>query len=262
MRKIEKTDAVVLSSIKYLESSKIISLYTAEHGKVSVIAKGARQKKNKFGAALETMTHIRAHVYYKEGRGLQILGECDIINSFRHVAEDLGKMSVGLAIVELVNLVSHEEEKNLEFFQLLVEILTQLDRATRHPEVLLPYFEIHCASILGFHPSLDHCGSCGNELRTSDATDRNFTVQVGSGGFFCSRCSRGFDTGYRLSAPAFEALLTLIHLSSEQVLKHFPEDKAVYEEVMKLLWTYMRYHIPGIKALRSQKVFGMILQSA
>ncbi|MBI5464877.1 MAG: recombination protein O N-terminal domain-containing protein, partial [Ignavibacteriales bacterium] len=42
---IVKTDAVVIKSMKYSDTSKIVALYTKEFGKLSVIAKGARANK-------------------------------------------------------------------------------------------------------------------------------------------------------------------------------------------------------------------------
>src|SRR5688572_11101322 len=40
---ISKTDAIVLHARRFRESSKIVTLYTREHGKIGVVAKGVMQ---------------------------------------------------------------------------------------------------------------------------------------------------------------------------------------------------------------------------
>ena len=63
----EKAGAVVLRTMKYRETSLIVTLYTDLFGKVSVVVKGARQPKGKYGTVLQPMAHIRAVIYRKEG---------------------------------------------------------------------------------------------------------------------------------------------------------------------------------------------------
>jgi DNA repair protein RecO (recombination protein O) len=262
MRTIEKTEAVVLRSMKYLESSKIVTLYTAEYGKLSVIAKGARQRKNKYGAALEPMTHLSAIVYRKDGRNLQVLGDCDIVHPFRRLMEDLDKMSVGLAVIELMNIVTHEEEKNSTLFALLVETLHHLDIATEPPSLLLYFFELHLSSILGFHPAFELCAGCGKNIRGHGGVKNDLWVLMGSGGFLHEGCYRESGAGYHLSVKAFDLLLHLLDSPPGSVMEGNTRNKPVEDEVGRFLWTYMQYHIPGIKLLKSQKIFSVLLQSA
>ena len=48
------TDAIILHSFRYGETSKIVRLLTRDHGPQSVIAKGAMNPKSKFGARLQS----------------------------------------------------------------------------------------------------------------------------------------------------------------------------------------------------------------
>ncbi len=262
MQIIEKTEAIVLRAMKYLESSKIVTLYTEEHGKISVIAKGARRKNNKYGASLEPMTHVMAVVYRKEGRDLQILAECDIVRSYRRISESLQKMSVGLAMIELMNLVAHDEEKNSALFWLLAETLHHLDASHAQPSPLLYFFELHMSGLLGFHPALDRCAACGRAFTDHPPRKMDIRVLMESGGFLSGACAKKSPGGYRLSVEAFELLLALAHASPAEVPEIVNRDKVVEDETGNFLWTYMQYHIPGIRALNSQKIFTTILQSA
>ena len=99
MSSIVKTEAVVLKSMKYRETSKIITFYTRDFGKVKAIAKGARQPKNKFGSSLEPMSYVLVVLYRKEHRDLQLISQCDLIKTFRHLSEDLDKMAVCMSAI-------------------------------------------------------------------------------------------------------------------------------------------------------------------
>ena len=106
---IVKTEAIVLSAMKFRDTSKIVRLYTREFGKVSVVAKGARDAKSKFRSALQPMSHVSAVIYKNDNRELQLLSQCDSITSFHHLTEDMEKMCAALSALELVDVVTHDE---------------------------------------------------------------------------------------------------------------------------------------------------------
>src|SRR5512144_3411374 len=80
------TPAIVLSAVRYGESSKIVRLATREHGVQSAIAKGALRPKSRFGAALQLLSEGQAELLVKEHRELHLL-----------TAFELGRLHVGLA---------------------------------------------------------------------------------------------------------------------------------------------------------------------
>ena len=259
MSEIVKTEAVVLRSMKYLESSKIVTLYTRNFGKVSTIVKGARQPKSKFGSSLEPMSYVSVVFYKKEGRDLQTLSQCDVLQPFRMLSEDLGKMSVGLAIIEIVNAIAHDEEKNIPLFNLVIGVLTALNEAEKNFQSLLYAFEIHLSRILGFQPVFDRCISCDRPVGGHLPGEDEITFSLDRGGPQCGDCS---GTGGRAFLVARRNLITLQRIVS---ISHLPdvcaidiqkEDRA---EIGDFLWTYLYHHVSGMRSLRSEKIFAAIL---
>ena len=59
------TEAVVLSSMDFGESDKIITFYTISFGKLKGIAKGAKRSKKRFGINLEPFSLVRLHFFEK-----------------------------------------------------------------------------------------------------------------------------------------------------------------------------------------------------
>ncbi len=144
-----KTEAIVLKSMKYRDTSKIVTFYTKEYGKLNGIAKGARSAKNKFGSALEPLTHSMLVLYKKEHRDLHLISQCDAIDSFRNFTEDLDRMSIGLAVLELVNQLTHDEERKPALFPLLLETLSALNSSTKNYETYLQAFRLRLAALFG-----------------------------------------------------------------------------------------------------------------
>ena len=77
---ILRTEAVVMKGWKLGETSKILSLFTRDFGKVKVVAKGGRGSKSKFKGCLEPLTHLRIFYYDKRTRDLQLLSQADLID--------------------------------------------------------------------------------------------------------------------------------------------------------------------------------------
>ncbi|NIR44131.1 MAG: DNA repair protein RecO, partial [Gemmatimonadetes bacterium] len=67
------TPATILKTYEYSETSKILRLLTRDHGLCSVIAKGARRPRSRFGGLLEPFSDGVATFYVKEGRELHTL---------------------------------------------------------------------------------------------------------------------------------------------------------------------------------------------
>ena len=186
---ITKTDAVVLKSMNYRDSSKIVTFYTRRFGKIKCLAKGARELKSKFGAGLQPITEVSLVLYKKEHRELQLVTQCDAIKTYKHVHSELERMAVALAVLELVNQLVHDEEENGALYDLLIETLDEIECAKKNVLNLWLAFEIRCASIFGFSPDLESCSGCGRSL-DDVGTDGLAVFQLSKGSVICANCGR------------------------------------------------------------------------
>lgn len=152
---IAKTEAIILKSIQYSETSLIVSAYSRELGRISMMARGARRPRSKFGSALQTMSHIQSVIYYKEGRDIFPLNEASLVHRRRNLVRDLGKITVGLRIVELVRGLTQEQDPNTEIFDLLVSVLDKLDSSNDRIYNILLYFQLRLATCLGIEPNIE-----------------------------------------------------------------------------------------------------------
>lgn len=250
---IVKTDAIVLSTMKYRETSKIARLYTREFGRLSVLAKGARAAKSPLRSALEPMNYVAAVIYRKENRELQLLTQCDVLASFRHLSEDMQKLQVALSAIELVTVVAHEEERNEELFELLLSVLRAVNDATKNLNVALYYFELRLTGLLGFQPELDVCSQCGGSAGEYDGNEYKF----GQSGILCKSC--GANAANSLSPSSLSFLRTVRKFSSVEAAMNLHLTPSVEEQVGHILRRHLRTHIEGFRGLRSEDVFAAIM---
>jgi DNA repair protein RecO (recombination protein O) len=248
---IVKTDAIVLSTMKYRETSKIARLYTREFGRVSVLAKGARTAKSPLRSALEPMNHVAAVIYKKENRELQLLSQCDVLTSFKHLSEEMEKLQTALTAVELVTVVTHEEERNEELFELLLSFLQAVNDATKSLKVALYYFEMRLTGLLGFQPELDVCSQCGRS-----AEELGDAYKFGQSGILCRRC--GVNAINSLFPSSLSFLRALRSFSTVQAAMHLHAAPSVLEQVGGILRRHLQTHIEGFRGLRSEEVFAAI----
>src|SRR5580765_3812181 len=113
---IVKTEAFVLKSFRYGDTSKIVTLYTKDLGKISAIVKGARNFKSRICGTLETMNYINAILYVKQNRELQLLSDAEYKNSFPNIISDYSKLESAFRIIDTLNQSIGEHEKNHPLF--------------------------------------------------------------------------------------------------------------------------------------------------
>jgi DNA repair protein RecO (recombination protein O) len=253
---IVKSEAIVLRTMKYRETSRIATLYTKEIGKISVIAKGARDGRSRLGGALQPMNHVGVLFYMKESRDLQLLTQCDIARSFPGLTTDLDRMAAAMAAVELTDAVTPREEPNHEIFDLLSSTLDAVSVATKQPGNALYYFELHLLGIIGFRPDMRICANCRKPVEPLAAGSG---VHMTANGILCPECSRkGF--GLEVLSPSALAVLQRLQATGDPAsATRMVLDPRVRGEIAGVLRRFLLGHVEGMRTLRSEAVFSSIL---
>src|SRR3954454_11345669 len=128
------TDAIVLHSFDYLESSRILRLVTREAGVRSVLAKGARRSARRFGSAVDLFAQGSAQLHAKPGRDLDTLSAFDVVVSRPLLAAGLGRFARASASPELT-LPCGRDAPDPALFDAVAEALDSLTTAA--PEAAL-----------------------------------------------------------------------------------------------------------------------------
>jgi DNA repair protein RecO (recombination protein O) len=181
------TEAIVLHSFDYLESSRVLRLATREAGVRSAIAKGARRSSRRFGGGLDLFSRGVAHLYTKPGRDLDTLAGFDDLRASIHLASDLGRFTGASAIAELTLAFSREASADTALYDAVADALEAIASAPvdqTRAAVLAGAWRI--VAELGFAPTLDECADCHAPLPVDDVV----MFSHPAGGALCARCGR------------------------------------------------------------------------
>lgn len=241
---ILRTDAIVLRAIEYSETSRIVTLYTRERGRMSVMAKGARSNRSRFGSTLEPLSHIQAVVFCRSGRELQQLTETSHIDVWNGIRVMLPKLEIGYRMVELTSALMHQEEANPGVFVLLASVLSALDATDNRYGNLWPYYQLRLAAALGFGPSFD-----ADEVRSLQAETASLNLETGRIG-----TGVGGREGSRRALRAF-AVLSRAQLADVLSMR---VESSLMREVESLTAAYLGYHVEGAYPSRAASVFAQL----
>ena len=236
------TDAIVLHVQDYLESSRIIRLSTREHGVQSVLARGARKPRNKFGASLDLFASGVAHFPIRPGRDLSNLAGFDLVRSRMSIAADLDRFAAASALVELALRFAHADPHD-DAFDVLGKSLDEIagspaGESTDHAIAAAWRY----VAALGFAPALDRCCSCGTDVPADGSTPFSHR----GGGVVCRRCVQLVPVARDLPADARQAVLGW--LAHERI--GLPGDLARRAH-LRLLREFLQHHMSDGKALRA-----------
>ncbi|MGD8396094.1 MAG: DNA repair protein RecO [Candidatus Eiseniibacteriota bacterium] len=238
---IERLEAIVLRSYPLRDTSRIVHLLTLERGHVKVVAKGARTPRSRFGAALEPFTQIRAVIYYKAQRDLQLLSQADIVCARRVLGRSVVRFAYASAVIELLEQVLAGEEAHAPLYEEVAATLSAIETA---PEAELRArfmgFVLRLLALLGYRPELERCVVCERPI----AAGRGFDAL--RGGVVCGACYAG-DPGAQPLSEAGRRLMQRLgtSMAGERL------ERATGDEVARVLDVFLRMHLPSYRRLRS-----------
>lgn len=198
-----KSEAVVLRSINLSETDKLVTFMTDKFGKIKCVAKAARKIKNRFGATIEPMSHIRLIYFGKENQTLYRLNHSDIIQSFQPIRDNLQKIYTGVYFNELVDTLTPEAHPDPNAFRLLLESLLALE-SMDSLDTLRRLFEMRLMCLAGYTPQLNHCSICKGSAGT-----KKIGFSFEHRGVVCEPCSFKVRPEMRFQAGTLKYLKKL-----------------------------------------------------
>ncbi|AOV07882.1 DNA repair protein RecO [Sporosarcina ureilytica] len=175
---LSKWEGIVIRTMPYGESNKIVTLLTQEAGKITVMARGAKKPRSKLAAVTQPFTH--GSFLIRKGRGMGTLSQGEPIESMRFIREDLEATSYASYIVEIIDRFTEENNRVAGVYELLSDALHAINEEY-DAEAITLFVEWKMIRVGGIHPVLHECTNCG-------ATDGEFGFSFKEIGFLCHRC--------------------------------------------------------------------------
>ena len=149
---------VVLRETETKEADKILTLLTAERGKISVIARGVRRKSCRYAACAQPLVWSEWTLYQKGD--WYYANEGATVELFNGLRNDLDAMALGFYFAELTEAVTSEETPAPELTRHLLNGLYALSALHKPPALVKAAFELKLLCLAGYEPLVDACAYC------------------------------------------------------------------------------------------------------
>jgi len=240
------TDALVLHSFDYLESSRILRIATRELGVQSVLARGARRSQRRYGSALDLFAQGVAELQIKSGRDMHTLTAFDVQRGRPALAIELDRFTAASAVAELALRFTHHDPHPALYDTLVaaLDLIAGAAPGQAASGALASAWRI--VAELGFTPALDRCSSCHDAL----AADAAAVFSHPAGGVLCARCAR-MSPGNRV-LPA-DARVALLHWTRGEAAPPIAADAVRAHQ--RLLREFLGEHLTDGRPLRAFEIW-------
>ena len=172
---------VVLRETDTKETDKILTVLTAEQGRLGVVARGARRKNSPIAAASQLLAWSELVLY--ERHGWYVLDEASTLELWDGVRGDLERLALASYFAELTEAVTGEGESAEEILALLLNTLYALDRLDKPAALVKAAFELKLLALAGYEPLAAQCAVCGK------TAPRDPLFDVSQGVVLCAACA-------------------------------------------------------------------------
>lgn len=147
------TNAIVLSSLKYGDTSLIVKCFTLQEGVKSYMIKGVlKSKKGKLKPAyFQPLTQLQLTANHTTKNTLNSIKEVHVLYSYDTIYQSISKQTIVLFLSEILASIIQEEEANISLYSYIETSLIWLDSHTDIANFHL-VFLLGLSKYLGFYP--------------------------------------------------------------------------------------------------------------
>lgn len=175
---IKKIEGIIISTVDYKESSKIINILTSNEGIIGVIAKGCKNIKSRISATSSVLTYGTFYLKFNKGN-MALLCEVDVIDKFKNIRKDLIKTNYSIFLLELSSQV-YRHDTSKKIYDLLISGLKKINEGY-DAQIITNIIELKLLEYLGIKPELCYCVNC-------KSSNDIITISSYKGGLLCKNC--------------------------------------------------------------------------
>ena len=183
---------LVLRVTPYKDFDGILTLLTADQGRLTVKARGLRRKNSPLVAACQLLAYGEFTLF--EYKNMFTINEAHALELFPELRRDLDRLSLGTYFAQASEVISQEDLPNPELLSLVLNCLYGLSKMNLSENLVKAVFEMRSACIAGYTPDLYGCHRCG------DPYPERFDISQGR--LECQNCRSADSGGIRMPVTA------------------------------------------------------------
>lgn len=200
-----KTEGVILRGVDFSETSRILTLYTRDFGKMGVMAKGGRRLKSRFEVSLDVLNVCSISAIRKPSAELDLLTEAMLVERFAGFRQNLGALYAGYYVAEVLDGLTQRDEPHPALYQATVAGLRTLAAGADRLVATCKWI-LFCVADLGYAPQVDRCVDCQLELESGIRP--GFSLRAG--GVVCGNCASGWPDVRKIHGETVLAMRQLL----------------------------------------------------
>lgn len=228
---------MVIRTVDYRDNDRILTLFTAESGRVDAKARNCRKATSPLLGCTQPFTYGEYQLFYHKNK--YIIDQGEVLESFYPLREDVEKYAAASLCASLCLEGVQAEERNEDIFSLLYHTLSFLTYGDSDPGDLTAAFLIRFLALSGFRPAINQCAACGRDLRE----DPVIRFLPDKGGAVCAACS---PVGRKIGRTALEAMRRMLLLDDDQLFR-VKLKAPLRAEVLSHLIPYAKLYLPGVE---------------
>lgn len=240
-------DGIILRSVNYGESNKIIEVFTKELGKITAIAKSNREFKKSKGNISEPF--LRLNLNLIKGKKFFYLNQSNIIEKNQGIREDIDKMFIAAYISEMTVSGIETEEENRNLYELLCKTFKTLSDTKIDPRIVLISYQIKFLSFIGYRPMLKLIG---------ENIEGPYFFNYEDGGIISYGNKNIYEHKIEVEAEIINLFIKLLYIKLENLNEIEASDYQI-KKMANILYNYMVFHIEkqnykSLKNLKDMKI--------
>lgn len=234
-----KTNAIVLSKIKYGDHDVIVKCYTKNRGIVSYLLRGVlkSKKSNSKIAYYQPLSQLEIEENYRANQSLHYITDVKLSITYQSMHTNILKGAIVMFLSEVLSATLKEEEANASLYEFLETALQWLDHETDFSNFHL-LFLLELAKHLGFYP---------------DASKSDFPYFNLRSGSFESKP----ETPYTISGENLKLLKLLLGIKFDG-LNTVKLHSTQRQSFLNLLLLYFDLHLSDFRKPKSLQVFNEV----
>ena len=147
---IINTNAIVLKTFSYGETSLISRCFTEDRGKISFLIKGAKSKKNLIAPYFQPLSYINIIFNENEKRELQIVSKVSFVKIWTKIPLSLKKMTLSQSVLEISDFTLETNDPYPNLFQILIKTFLYFENGDFDENIVFWHYECKVISEMGF----------------------------------------------------------------------------------------------------------------
>jgi len=151
--KFTQTEGVIIKKRTINDNDLVVTVLSKNLGKIDIWAKGAKKINSKRGGKINEISQCNIAIY-TGGKNMHI-NDIRTIDSFKAIKNNFSKVQKAYLVLELTDKLIQESEKDHRIYELIIQILSILDKSLMNDEVAIMAFIVKLMDYVGLAPNLD-----------------------------------------------------------------------------------------------------------